>query len=469
MNINAPESRPIDSLNSFLTTYQELKSELKQECKTSKNSDFSIGELVFYYRGEDKEHEKLNASIYRDGGYQCHEREIYKDALRRMPQEFAGDESVFTKLVRMQHYGIPTRLLDITTNPLVALFFACETELGSNGQVYVFCCPEPFHRYYDDYDLRLTLGIEKDFPLEQLLKKAIGILTNALVEFTRGRCDERIVALRERCFQYLTHGKEWNWDSYDLLVVLQQEINEFLLRGDQNPLNREETEEEHQAFLEQRGAFQNALCRRSDEFLLENCAKFNIKAAGVDGALPAFTSLFQGIGFSLVLPLYNNERVKRQCGAFFVQGKYGDVKDSILKYRKIIIKSEAKRDILEKLKDYEITRGYLFPELDQYAKDVRAKYGTRKQQELERIERLDKLAHLAKEGNLDEFYAQRGKDRIYIALAANRCDLLKEQCCTMVEAIDALGEELMSELILRWGNVAIEPCFGKRFQFCRKE
>ena len=48
-----------------------------------------------------------------------------------------------------QHYGLPTRLLDWTYNPLIALYFACCSNFDKDGVVYHSC---PFSMMVFDED-----------------------------------------------------------------------------------------------------------------------------------------------------------------------------------------------------------------------------------------------------------------------------------------------------------------------------
>ena len=59
---------------------------------------------------------------------------LINDFLTRRPDAFSG-LSEFDALAKMQHYGLPTRLLDFSLNPLVALYFACESKPKKSGRV----------------------------------------------------------------------------------------------------------------------------------------------------------------------------------------------------------------------------------------------------------------------------------------------------------------------------------------------
>ena len=53
--------------------------------------------------------------------------------------EFKGLLTPLEELAKLQHYSIPTRLVDVTINPLIALYFAVEnTDDLSPGNVLLY-------------------------------------------------------------------------------------------------------------------------------------------------------------------------------------------------------------------------------------------------------------------------------------------------------------------------------------------
>lgn len=114
----------------------------------------------FFFRG----HSVLGHSvpvpgIYRNDNIKNEDR-IFREAVRRMPDEFPQDMSTFDKLVKMQHYELPTRLLDVTSNPLVALYFACQND-KCDGEVLVYSMLPNQIKYYDDDVVCLLANLAK--------------------------------------------------------------------------------------------------------------------------------------------------------------------------------------------------------------------------------------------------------------------------------------------------------------------
>lgn len=66
------------------------------------------------------------------------ERTMIEMAKYKLPNVFRNDMLPLELLALLQHHGIPTRLLDVTENALVALYFACCTEPKKDGEVIVF-------------------------------------------------------------------------------------------------------------------------------------------------------------------------------------------------------------------------------------------------------------------------------------------------------------------------------------------
>jgi len=76
---------------------------------------------------------------YSTDGLYVFESYMIREVRKNYPSDFVG-LSNFQILSKLQHHGLPTRLLDVTTNPLVAMFFACyeKSVADKDGVVFVF-------------------------------------------------------------------------------------------------------------------------------------------------------------------------------------------------------------------------------------------------------------------------------------------------------------------------------------------
>lgn len=95
----------------------------------------------FYYRGQLEKYQTILPSVARDEGYIENESSIFQEAVRLRADEFSSLHSPLQKLSKLQHYGIPTRLVDVTVDPLTALYFAVEDISDcSDGNVLFYLC-----------------------------------------------------------------------------------------------------------------------------------------------------------------------------------------------------------------------------------------------------------------------------------------------------------------------------------------
>lgn len=106
-------------------------------------------ELLFYRGHSDKLRYKLQPSLHREQAHIDNEAVMFRELLISNPSDFSDDISVLDKLVRMQHHSLPTRLLDISSNPLMALYFACKSHPDRTGQIVVFRVKKGDLRFFD--------------------------------------------------------------------------------------------------------------------------------------------------------------------------------------------------------------------------------------------------------------------------------------------------------------------------------
>ena len=326
------EDNTIESLADFIQKISK---------KSSKNNNT-------FYRGHSDLSYKLEPNIYRKNKEKSlinFEHDMFKEVIIKNPRDFEPLKLNFEKLTLMQHYGLPTRLLDLSENPLIGLYFACSKKFDKrswkDAELIKFEIPKSLIKYYDSDAVSILSCFSKIDP--ERFTELNDELKQKIEESTIEKLKSRIRKNQQSAISTMHYYAVSNANDLE-----KREINE----------------------------------------ILNSCALLDYMTYEIGEEKPHFRKLINIEHFNnsilCVRPKLNNQRLLHQQGLFLIFGirdgdkeKLPEFSKSNIQIEKFIIPKEKKRNILEELEIIGITEDKIYPELNMSAEFIAKKYRKR--------------------------------------------------------------------------------------------
>ena len=269
---------------------------------------------TFLFRGQGQLHAEPVPKIFRNLGHQGSENSMLLKLISQSPREFSEDSFAFDRLVRAQHFGIPTRLLDVSTNPMTALFFAVSESSNSRGHVLIYSVKEREVKFFNSDSVSCVAN------LAYLTQEERHIL-----KITTSRVAKEIFKKLPRGWSKYKVEEPENWENY---------VSEF---------NKE------------------AVVKRLVQFIKEEKPYFENKIDPL--------TLYRIIA---VTPKLSNQRLVAQAGGFFLFGlaENNTSSPSSTLAKSVEIAFDKKGSLLEELNAVGVNQATVYPELDKIAKGI---------------------------------------------------------------------------------------------------
>lgn len=360
----------------------------------------SEGETLFYrgvqpyYKGKGTEyHENFNKDViipklYRDS---LNEKEIIEAALDKYPNEFSNINSNIEVLLKLQHYEIPTRLLDITSNPFIATYFSLDNvPEKKTSKVYIFNSKDFVLKNTQSHTVEMIVSMSRlEIRLQENIKRNLFLYGALALCFTldfynmdnneENKIDisgvtirklEEINNILQGCKYFKRLYKEacadkFECTEYDIMLALgeliSKEINSYNMFENILELIQNKSLESYSY------VFSNTVIAKFIEKHIKSQEEFQKLIGEIRRTYSYFDdriNLFDFFQDYIVTTKNANDRIKNQNGAFILMSPLRTQLSKNLIDKQFDVKSSS--DIMRLLSVLNINREFVYPELNHF-------------------------------------------------------------------------------------------------------